>query len=86
MNKKEQIYQDTRHLEVQYSVYMKMLKNSIRWQKLIKLCGHLGDSSQKNVKIYQDDVTRTAHITVGNKAYSGEDIEFVFDGIPTPED
>lgn len=77
---KEQIHQ------VSHSTYMRMLNNSIRWQKLIKLCGYLEDSSQEKVIIYQDDATRTAHITIGKKTYSGESIEFVFDGIPTPED
>lgn len=67
--------------------YLDLLNSSIRWKKLLKLCGELGDSSQETVTIYQDDATSTCTITVGKKRYSNgsSSVESVLDSIPSPD-
>lgn len=34
------------------------------WDALMEMCGHWQDGSQATVKLWQDDATRTAGITV----------------------
>lgn len=58
---------------------------ALKWEKLIELCGHLQDGSQTTVKLYQDDATRTAHITVGKVSYFGADWSDVLNKIQLPE-
>lgn len=48
-----------------------------RWDQLKELCGHLGDGSQTTVKLYQDDATRTYHVSVGAKSFYGDSFEEV---------
>ena len=66
--------------------YTDLLNCTIRWKKLLALCGELGDSSQETVTISQDDATNTCTITVGKKSYSNGSryVEYVFDSIPDP--
>jgi hypothetical protein len=56
--------------------------DALRWQKLIRLCGYLGDSSQTLIKFWQDDATNSVHIIVGGKSYYGSSFESVIDKIP----
>jgi hypothetical protein len=42
-----------------------------RWNDLLELCGHLGDSSETTVTLSQDDACRTQHIRVGDKRFYG---------------
>lgn len=58
-----------------------------RWKKLIRLCGFTQNASDVTVKLFWDDATNTAHISVGKKTYGTDQRSFesVIDSIEWPD-
>lgn len=54
-------------------------RDAKRWNDLIELCGHLGDSSDTVVTLSQDDACRTQHIKVGERRFYGTSWGHVLD-------
>jgi len=64
-------------------------RDAERWRKLMRLCGHLANSSETTVKLYQDDATHTRFIQVGKEhhfAYVHCSFEDTIDSIPEPKE
>lgn len=53
------------------TVFVQMQRDAKRWNDLLELCGHLGDSSDVTVTLSQDDACRTQHIKVGDRRFYG---------------
>lgn len=45
------------------------------WEILLGLCGYIQDGSDTKVSLFWDDVTRTAHIQVGEQQFWGNSFE-----------
>jgi len=50
-----------------------------RWKQLQELCGYVQDGSQTTVKLWQDDATRTYHVTIGKVSYCGNSFSEALD-------
>lgn len=50
----------------------RLQRDAKRWNDLLELCGHLGDSSDTVVTLSQDDACRTQHIKVGDRRFYGD--------------
>lgn len=57
-----------------------------RWRKIKALTGHVEDSSNCTVKLFQDDATKTYFIQDGNTSHFADSgYDAVLDSIPDPE-